>query len=99
MNIKLSKSQWETIGKTTGWIKEAQNTNVQQPQQTQQGQPNASGWTFNRLMQDKHFQQTFETLKKQKENEKKILQYWESFGVQYKSIPEILDVIGTDYIY
>jgi len=26
MKIKLSKQQWELIGKTTGWIKSAQET-------------------------------------------------------------------------
>jgi hypothetical protein len=130
MKIKLSKSQWENMGKEAGWIKKAQtaipisqtgpnaniadvyqqhknqnNPNVQQPQAQQsqqpqqgQGQPNASGWTFNRLMQDPHFKQTFQTLKNQKANEKKILQYWQSMGIQYKSIPEILEVIGTDTI-
>jgi len=122
MKIKLSRSQWEKMGKEAGWIKKAQtaipisqtgpnaniadvyqqhknqnNPSVQRPQ-PQQTQPNASGWTFNRLMQDPNFKQTFQTLKNQKANEKKILQYWQSMGIQYKSIPEILEVIGTDTI-
>lgn len=60
----------------------------------QSSQPNASKWTFNRLMQDPNFKQTFETVKKQRANEKQILQYWESMGIQYRQIPEILEVIG-----
>ena len=32
MKIKLSKSQWELIGKKTGWAKEAQNLeNIKEP--------------------------------------------------------------------
>jgi len=111
--IKLSKSQWEKIGNESGWRKSAQNVApapapqqaAVQPQQAPaaqpaqgQKQPNASGWTFNKLMQDANFKQTFQTLKNQKANEKKILQYWQSMGIQYKSIPEILEVIGSDTI-
>jgi len=72
----------------------AQLQKGQQPSTSpKQGQPNTSGWTFNRLMQDPNFKQTFQTLKNQKANENKILQYWESIGVQYRSIPEIIEVI------
>lgn len=42
MKIKLSRSQWETIGLKTGWIKKAQFQMKNQPQpaqQVQQGNP------------------------------------------------------------
>ena len=134
MKIKLSKNQWEKMGKEAGWIqKQAQNVQVpqqvtqtnqtqqvqpntpvqqapvqqapvqqnqpvqnqQQPQQSQQQkQQDSSKWTFQRLLQDANFQNTFNTLKQLKENEKKILQYWNSMGIQYQSIPEIAEIIG-----
>ena len=76
--------------------KNENNPNVpqQQSQQSQQAVPNASGWSFNKLMQDPNFKSTFETIKSQRQNEKKILKYWQSIGIQYQSIPEIIEIIG-----
>jgi len=67
---------------------------VQQAQPQQQGAPNASAKTFSKLMQDPNFKSTFDTIKKQRQNEKRILQHWETMGIQYKTMPEIVQVIG-----
>ena len=105
--VRISKYEWEAIGNKKGWMKEAQwaiPANQQgnspmsgidtQPEQQQQQQQSFSGWTFNRLMQDPNFQQTFQTIQNQRANEEKILQYWKSLGIQYETIPEIVEVIG-----
>ena len=52
MKFKLSRSQWETIGKTAGWTKKAQSTSptdepqVEQPQQSQQSQQKGKNILF-----------------------------------------------------
>lgn len=110
MKFKLNKSQWKQMGEEAGWMKKAQlvQPSSAQPQPaTQQqigtqftpaqqppAQPKASVWTFNRLMQDPNFKKTFQMLLNLKANEKNILQYWQSNGIPYRSIPEILEVLA-----
>jgi len=68
-----------------------------QPQgaQPQQGaKPGFSKATFAKLMQDPNFKNTFDTIKKHRQNEKKILQYWKDLGINYTTMPEIMQVIG-----
>jgi ABC-type phosphate/phosphonate transport system ATPase subunit len=96
--VKMSKKEWESLGKKAGWMRTAQPIQqqtqpVQQQTQPVQQQSDRSNMTFERLMQDPSFKKTFETLKSQKANKAQILDYWKQNGINYTSMPEILEVI------
>jgi hypothetical protein len=62
--------------------------------QPQGAQPDFSKATFSKLMADPNFKSTFDTIKSQRQNEQRILKYWKSLGINYTTMPDIMQIIG-----
>jgi len=92
--IKMSKSEWESIGKKSGWMKKAQVNGA--PAQGQpapaQGQPAGAPTTLNGILQAyPEIAKSYETLRTTIPWLKKVL---DSKGVNWQTIPEFLDLLG-----
>ena len=101
MRIKLSKSQWEQMGKTAGWMKKAQSATPSQgsnspyaqpvnPQQQQQ-QPTKATTLSGMLQQYPDLGKAYENLRVSIPHFKKLLDHYQ---INWQSIPEILELIG-----
>tara|TARA_R110000824_G_scaffold148242_3_gene317852 strand:+ start:41201 stop:41548 length:348 start_codon:yes stop_codon:yes gene_type:complete len=103
--IKMSRKEWQDLGKKAGWTKVAQEmppfpTQQDQTQQqapTQQAQPAAeqdtyATMTFARLMEDPTFKQQFDTITQQKAWQEKIRQGWQQLGIP--NHPEIAELMN-----
>jgi len=105
MKIKLSKSQWEQMGKTAGWIKKAQlatpsgapqpatnnQIGTQRVQTQQQQQPTQATTLSGILQQYPDVGKAYENLRVSLPHFKKLLGHYQ---INWQSIPEILELIG-----
>jgi len=104
MKIKLSKSQWELVGKKAGWDKVSQQTLPPSPQtpaqQPAQGQT-ATKITIDKMMQDPEIKGWIEWIKKSNKYNLDRLNTLEQIkaglqkkGINWQQDPYLLELIS-----